>query len=238
MTVVYARGGQYSPESKSPIFDEIVLNTNNQAADNKDKLDAVALINRQLRPFEPDRVISGSPTAEQTQLLAIHQSTIERLERLNEDLIRQSSEFRQRLESDYDERAKKNDQALEIERGAISEEFKGRAAELDAKTQALEEKLKVIDDRDNTHARREIRDSMLEDVKLRVIQFGVSVATERKRRLVVMGIALLIVGFALLLCWTAFEIASLNSQYYSRLETMRNFSSMDVEKLKGTNVRT
>lgn len=237
MSVVYARGGQNSPENKSPIFDEIVLNQNQQSPGlNADKLDAVALINKELRPFEPDRVLSGALTEEQSQLLAFHQSTLERLESLNEDLIRQGTEFRRRLEEQYDERAKANDEKLETERTAISAEFASHQSALESDRKALEEKLKDIDDRDNTHARREIRDKMLEDVKQRVNQFGVSVATEKKRGPVFLGICLLIATFAILLSWTAYEISSLDRQYFSMLETNRNMTSWGADKLKSSGI--
>ena len=63
--ISYVRGGQYPPEQKSPIFDEIVLNWNNQEAPtNTQKLDIVAFLNDRLHPFEPGRVI-GSGVSEQ-----------------------------------------------------------------------------------------------------------------------------------------------------------------------------
>lgn len=234
MTVVFARGGQYPPEGKSPIFDEIVFNQNSQQpGTNKDRLDIVAVINREFRPFEPDRVITGAPTVEQGQLLAMHQSTLERLERLNEDLIRQGTEFRRSLEVQFDERVKESEQQFHGRQTELDEKHKARSGELDAQRHTLEEKLRLIDDRDNTHARREIRDKMLEDVKQRVSQFGVSASTERKRQPVLGGIFALIATFALLLAWTAYEISTMDRQYFGMLEAIRTMSSLGTEKLKG-----
>lgn len=69
-----------------------------------------------------------------------------------------------------------------------------------------------------------------------VNEFGVSAATEAKRRPVFLGILLLIVTFAILLCWTAFEISSMDRQYFSMLEIIRNFSSWGADKLKSSGI--
>lgn len=234
MTVVFTRGGQYPPENKSPIFDEIVLNQNpQQQGSNKDRLDVLAFISHRLRPFEPDRVLAGAPTEEQGQLLAMHQSTLERLELLNEDLVRQSAEFRQKLEEQFaarSEEVEKKYLAKVVELDAAS---KARSADLEVERRALEDRLRLIDDRDNTHARREIRDRMLEDVKQRVSQFGVSAATEQKRHPVLLGIAALALIFLALLGWTAYEIAAMDRQYFSMLEAIRNISAWGAEKING-----
>jgi len=158
LSISYARGGQYPPEQKSPIFDEIVLNWNNQGAPtNTQKLDIVAFLNDRLCPFEPGRVIGSGVSEEQTQLLAIHQSTLDRLERLNEDLIRQSSDFRKGLEEKFEKKVEQVEAEYIEKKKQLEIDGQKFAAQVEAKERALDEKLKVIDDRDNTHARREIR---------------------------------------------------------------------------------
>lgn len=233
----YLRGGQSQTGEKSAIFDEIFLDQNNNVpATSSAKLDVVALINSELRPFEPDRFITGSAPEEQSQLLALHNSTLERLERLNEDLIRQSSEFRRNLEQQFDLRAKEGEEALRAKAATLEEAYRARAEDLDAQQSALDEKLKVIDDRDNTHARREIRDRMLEDVRERVSAFGVSEATERKRRPVLYGIYALVVTFACLLGWTTYEIASLDRQYSLAFQAVGKIASWGADAAKAAGV--
>jgi len=235
MSVVFTRGGQYPPENKSPIFDEIVLTQNShQEGTNKERLEVLSFISQYLRPFEPNRVLSGAPTEEQSQLLAMHESTLERLERLNEDLVRQSAEFRKKLEDQFAERSEKAEKEYLKKKSELDAELKLKAADLESERRTLDERLRLIDDRDNTHARREIRDRMLEDVKQRVNQFGVSTATEQKRRPVFTGIATLALVFFLLLGWTAYEIAAMDRQYFSMLEALRNISSWGAEKITGT----
>jgi hypothetical protein len=233
LSITYARGGQYPPEQRSPIFDEIVLNWNNQGIpSNTQKLDIVAFLNGRLCPFEPGRVIGSGASEEQAQLLAIHQSTLDRLERLNEDLIRQSAEFRKGLEGKFEEKVKQVETEYAEKKQRLEIDGQEFAAQVEAKERALDEKLKVIDDRDNTHVRREIRDRMLDDVKQRINQFGVSRVTADKRRPVLVGIFVLLAAFIGLLGWTGYEINAMDSQYFSMLEAIRNISAWGPEKIK------
>lgn len=233
LSISYTRGGQYQPEQKSPIYDEILLNWNNQGTPtNTQKLDIVAFLNDRLCPFEPGRVIGSAVSEEQAQLLAIHQSTLERLERLNEDLIRQSSEFRKGLEEKFEEKVKQAEAEYTEKKQRLEIDGEAFSAQVEAKERALDEKLQVIDDRNNTHVRREIRNRMLDDVKQRINQFGVSKITADKRRPVLVGILALLTTFVGLLGWTGYEIAAMDSQYFSMLEAIRNISAWGPEKIK------
>lgn len=211
LSIAYARGGQCPSEQKSPIYDEIVLNWNNkESPTNKQKLEIVAYLNKTLRPFEPDRIIRGGISEESSQLLAIHQDTLKRLELLNEDLIRQSAEFRRDLDQKFDEKVKLSEDDYTKKKEQLKADTDVLTNHLNVKESALDEKLKAIDDRDNTHVRREIRDRMLDDVKQRISKFGVSTTTERKRLPVLLGIATLIATFAGLLIWAGLEISTVD----------------------------
>lgn len=218
LSVAYHRGGQYPPEQKSPVFDEILLNWNAQKGDlsNTDKLDIVALINTELKAIEPGRFIDTGLSEEQNQLLSIHEGTLERLERLNEDLIRQSSQFRQNLEKRFEEKSAEPEQQTNKKKEKLDQEQEKRNEALEKREKALEDKLRSIDDRDNTHVRREIRDRMLEDVKVRIEQFGVSKSTEGKRNPVLIGIFFMIFVISAMLAYTVHEISQLSWMVVSK----------------------
>lgn len=211
LTIAYHRGGQYPPEQKSPIFDEIILTWNAQQGDldNAKKLDIVAFINNKLKAFEPGRFVDSGLTPEQNQLLSIHSSTLERLEKLNEDLVRQSAEFRETLEKDFNEKSKELEERTKEKTDNLDEEHKKRTEAIHKKEEALSKKLKSIDDRDNTHVRREIRDRMLSDVKNRIEQFGVSSGTERKRLPVFLGMLSMVVAIVAMLVYSLSELQDL-----------------------------
>jgi hypothetical protein len=206
--IMYYRGGKYPVEQKSPVYDEVVLSHNPQQGDLPiaDKLKIVAMLNKKLKAFDPGRVASKGVSEEQNQLTAIHESTLERLEQLNEDLIRQSSEFRRNLEIQHSEKVTKLEEGNSQQRSLLELEFKKKAEDLLEKEKQLEIKLSAIDDRDNTHVRREIRDKMLADVKTRINNFGVSTSTENKRRPVYYGMLGLITILLMLLLYTGYEV--------------------------------
>ncbi len=208
LNISYHRGGQYPQEQKSPIFDEVLLNWNPQQGDldNIQKLDIVAFINNKLNAFEPGRFVESGLSPEQNQLISIHQSTLERLEKLNEDLVRQSAEFRAGLERKFDEKSQALEDQTNAKTETLEEEHKKRTDDLNRKEKALADKLKAIDDRDNTHVRREIRDRMLSDVKNRIEQFGVSSSTGKKRRPVFFGMLSMVAAIATMLFYTSNEL--------------------------------
>ncbi len=213
LSVAYYRGGQYQSQEKSPIFDEILLNWNQQQGklSNPDKLNIVSIINDRLKAFEPGRFIESGLSKEQAQLLSIHSSTLERLERLNEDLIKQSSAFRENLENQFDKKSEELSKEIKDQRNKLENEYGRKQQDLEKRENALTEKLSSIDDRDNTHVRREIRDKMLADVTARIDKFGVSESTEGKRRPVFIGIALMVLAIVLMLGYSAFDISHLSA---------------------------
>lgn len=214
LTISYHRGGQFPPEQKSPIFDEVHLNVNPQQGNlsNTDKFDIVALINAELKAYEPGRFVGTGLSEEQNQLLSIHEGTLERLETLNEDLIKQSAKFRENLERKFEEKSTELEQQTSAKQEKIDNEFNRKVTELESKSQSLTDKLKAIDDRDNTHVRREIRDKMLSDVKSRIETFGVSKNTQNKRRPVFYGIMFMIVAISLLLANSVFQLNKVPAQ--------------------------
>ena len=211
LTIIYYRGGS-NQENKSPVFDEIQLNWNAKGTlSNTDKLDIVTIINNELKAFEPGKFIETGLSEEQSQLLSIHEGTLTRLERLNEDLIRQSSEFRKTLEKKFEEKATDLEDQTRTIQDELSKDYQKRTEVLDKKDQTLTDKLKAIDDRDNTHVRREIRDRMLSDVKSRIQSFGLSDKTEGKRTPVLIGIVLMVFAIASLLIYSLFQLNQLTT---------------------------
>lgn len=235
VTVAYSRGGQFGAEQKSAIFDEIVLTQHSHQAGgltDEQRLSVASLIDRELCPVNIGRVIGSDATEAQAQLMAIHQATFERLEGLNEKLIVESVEYRKRLDERYEERIKIADAEYAEKKLTADRDANAAIERAREKEEEFHSKLKAIDDRDNTHVRREIRERMLSDIKQRIEKFGVSLATQRKRNPVMGGIFILFFSFLILLNWTGYEIHEMNQQYYSNLEAIRNISTWGPEKAK------
>lgn len=236
--IAYYRGGNYSQEHKSAIYDELVVTHHQQVSSSvHDRLEVIALLSKKLKAFEPSRAISGL-TEEQSQLLAIHQSTLERLEVLNEELISKSAEFRQGLEKQYAKKSEENEELFRQRQSALQADIAEKLEDVERRKADVEAILKKIDDRNNTHVRREIRDRMLDDVRSRISKFGVSDSTASKRRPVELGILSMVLAFTALLIWTGFEIHTINGQAFRQLESLRNISSIasDPAKLRALGI--
>lgn len=170
-------------------------------------MNIVAFINSELKAFEPGRFVDTGLSEEQNQLLAIHEGTLERLEKLNVDLVKQSSEFRENLEKRFEEKVTELEQQTREKQEKLDKTHEDRNEVLKKREQAVADKLSAIDDRDNTHVRREIRDKMLSDVKARIEQFGVSKSTEGKRIPVLIGMVFMIIAIISMLSYSIFELS-------------------------------
>ena len=213
LSIVYSRGGSQGPDQKSPIYDELTFNFNDGQTEPSPivRLEIVAFLNQKLKRFEIGRVSTSGVSPEINQVLAIHQSNLERLEKLNEDLIGKSAAFRESVELKFDDKVSQIEFEFKEKQTAVDALSKENSDQLQKREEALAVKLAAIDDRNNTHVRREIRDRMLDDVKQRILKFGVSEATERKRQPVVAGMLLLGGFIALLIAWTVLEIGRVNT---------------------------
>lgn len=205
-TITYYRGGTSDP--KSPIYDEVQVShsPNVGGVTNEERLSIAAFLCKELKAFDPERTPGNAVTAEAKQLEALHQSTLDRLEQLAEDIIRRTTETQSRLDEEYADKKRKVEEELAQKRAALEEEYAAEQARLIVREDALNAKLQEIDNRGNTHARREIRNRMLDDVKARIEKFGVSEATARKRIPVFRGIMALLGTLCLVIVFTMFEI--------------------------------
>lgn len=230
LSINYYRGGNYPPENKSPIYDEVILTGDQQQLndiENKTKIQIISKINSTLNPFIEGRAISGT-TPHEEQASAIHLSTLERLESLNEELILKSEQFRNNLEQSFLQKRTELELGIEQKRIQLEDEYVIKKQNLDNKEKTINEKIKDIDDRNNTHARRAIRDKMLDDVKSRIQDFGVSQNTENKRKPVLNGIYLMCLVFALLIFYTIIEIQKIeNTQVIPTVQTQTDKTSQE-----------
>jgi len=181
--VAYHRGGAVAVEAKSPIFDEVAttFNPQNGNLSNVDRLKITEKINSKLHGFQPGRQIDSGISKEQGDLIAIHQASLERLEKLNEDLVQQGINYRESLDKKFDKKAEKFENDIRERQEKLNENIQQQEAGLDDERQQLEARRKEIDDRDNTHVRRELRKSLLEELKARSAAFALTKGTQHLR---------------------------------------------------------
>jgi hypothetical protein len=186
LTLNYYRGGNKST-GKDPYFDEIDVrfNTNVASPPPTERIAIVGMLTKELGSIEKK---SGSATPQQDATLAIHNNVMERLEETASTILEKTTAFAVTVQAELAAGRKKNDDDLEAARQKLIDEFAAKEVAVAKREAEIHAKLQEIDDRDNTHARREIRNGMLEDIKLRINNFGVSKDTAAKRWPVRIGI--------------------------------------------------
>lgn len=127
--------------------------------------------------------------------LATGREVLQALQTTSQRLLTETAEHRTKLEIDFAareaEREKRFDELLQQDQDRLNQERDAahvahaeRAAALDSRESDLDSLKKTLDDRNNTHVRREIRASLLELTKERLSNFHVSRETRNQYILV------------------------------------------------------
>jgi len=210
--VSYFRGG--NTDKLDPYFDILQFNWHPNAGgpSDIDRFDIVELLSKELHP-----VVAGRGAGIDLDALGeLHNSTLERLQSTAATVLEQTTTLAAQFQQQLNESRAQDAEALEGHRKALSDEYESRKRGLDEREGQLNARLKEIDFRDNTTARRGIRDKMLEDVQNRIQSFGLTPETQHKRNPVRFAIIFIISVLVLLLANTAWELYE-NSQIKNNL---------------------
>lgn len=105
-----------------------------------------------------------------------------KLEELHEKLVQGTDEYRRKLDEGYDQKVQKLEEGAADEKRRLTVSFERKSEKLDEDRQALETRIKELDDRESRHARRQIRNDIKEEIKRRKSEFKLSVGTVEKRK--------------------------------------------------------
>lgn len=225
VSLTYYRGGaQGALWDKSPIFDELGIDT--QGFD-PNRIKVAARILELFRPVQLPR--PSDPISLLESQRALQESSFSRLQQQLENVFEQTINLRGQL-----------DEQVRSKEAALEEEFKQRqlnasrviqeqTEELEKRERELDERRKSLDESDNTFARRQIRDQMLSDVSARVQDFGLSPATIKARQPVAVGMAILCLFLFGLLTWTSFEILTERQKSWQAAENTSSIVEAKVE---------
>lgn len=208
VSLAYYRGGaQGALWDKSPVLDDLAIDT--QGFDPA-RVKVLARVLDLFRPVQLPRPADPATLLESQRHL--QEASFSRLQLQLEKVFEQTIDLRAQL----DEQVRQKHEALEAEfkqrELEASQRIDKRAKEVADKQAELDERRKLLDESDNTFARRQIRDRMLSDVAARVQNFGLSQATVAARSPVAAGIAVLCLFLFTLLAWTSFELYVARSQ--------------------------
>lgn len=101
---------------------------------------------------------------------------------LNAELIGGSEKFRRNIEADFRERSAELEEDFRERTDKLNEDIEAKRTELREEEATLSDKLKEIDDRQNTHVRRELRKEILEEIRKRTKEFKLTDRTNQLRR--------------------------------------------------------
>ncbi len=191
-SIALHRGGYREP--KSPFFDELrFTDSNNSQLNNDEKLWLLATISSQLQPFDPAKEISGAVTPEQRVLQALHQQTLARLEALNETLTKDTHKYREESDRKYVSKVEELEEKYKGKANNLEQDYSDKHKSLEKEEAELQELRKKLDDRSNTHARREIRRDILAEVKKRTEKFELTKETRKLRLPIAISMLVLII---------------------------------------------
>jgi hypothetical protein len=195
--VAIFRGGR--SDQKSPYTDEVMLTRNNQCRlSDSEKLEIADILIKKLRAIDKGRTVGNKSSKEQEELATIHESTLSRLEQLSEKLISDTHEYRNKLDEDYDSRVSAGEEKLQAKEQDLTNKFNEIKEQFENKETDFETKKKELDDKSNTHARRQIRKDIIAEIKKRQAEFKLTDGTNKLRLPVALAMLGLICVFVVL----------------------------------------
>src|SRR5262249_44101406 len=136
------------------------------------------------------------------------EQTLLRLEALAEKLIEQNSAYRREVDREttaFRERLQTETDSL---REKLRGDFEAKEAEVKSNETALQERIKTLDDRRATHARRSIRDDMKRRIEDRGKDFSLTRKTISKRRPIHFLFVLAILTFGVVVGWGLWDVVA------------------------------
>lgn len=167
------RGG--SRESYSPYSDEVSISvipysepgvSSRLSPEQKINLADTAL--QRLKAYTKYRTAGEFNSHEHEDLASIHESTLSRLEKLNEELLVKTHDYRQLLDAEFKDKIIKFEEHKLDQLKNLDSQKSLAEEQISKKEEEFEKRIKELDDKSNTHARRQIRKDILKEIKERL----------------------------------------------------------------------
>ena len=183
LSLNFQRGG--NTNDPSPHHDTIRISYNQQGnrpiLEVETRISIIATLVKDLRAFDPHRAVQGS-SEEQNQLHALHQSMLERLETTATTLVENLGQHAERLQSQFEEKEAARAEEIKKHKNSLDSDQELALERVQDKERKLEARIKEIDNRDNTHVRRELRGDLIREIRNRSEKFRLTEGTNKLRR--------------------------------------------------------
>ena len=137
-------------------------------------------------------------------LMASHHRQLVELQRTVNSVGKEAVTARAALEKEYYDRKKQLDVEADGRRAQVEEELGARRADLVSQEAELAERRRQLDDRGNTHARRQLRSDLKERLKQYNVDAKISAETRSLRSPIHYAVGVGITGIAALIAYYAF----------------------------------
>lgn len=158
-------------------------------------------------PFvsDPKKAIGNTQSKEQQELAALHEATLTRLESLNESLITETQTFRVKLEEEFQRKSKTLENEYKARETNLEADFESKSKSLEQSQNDLKAQRDALDDKSNTHARRQLRKDIIAEIKNRQTEFKLTEGTNKLRHPIAIAMVFLMIFFASFAAYSSYE---------------------------------
>lgn len=166
--------------------DEITIsyNQHRDPIESKDLLSAsraFSLIQKHFVPYNHAAAIEQAIGPELAEFYNLREEGLSRLENLTERIVRETHDYRLKLDREFAEHKKASDEYFAKKEKTLEEEHNERINELNTQEGHLEKLRQELDDRTARHARREQSRNLQSKIATRSEKFTLTPDTQRKR---------------------------------------------------------
>ena len=166
---------------RQPGSDNVNVHMNEQQVDKTKAAQLIGAAHRHLQAYERTEATDRLLGTELAEFYRKREQALLRLEGVAQKMIEQNEDFRGKLAREQEEFMRRISERGEEERKAVRADYDAKETALKDREQALEVRLKDLDDRQSTHARRQLRKDFREQLAARGQRFTLSPTTTRKR---------------------------------------------------------
>lgn len=141
----------------------------------------IIAVRKAFQPFERTGLIQRELSPALADFYEKREAGLLRLEALTQKMLEDNQTYRAQVDLELHAERKRLAAETEERKRALDAEYKAKQQELQEREAELEKRKQELDDHDNTHARRKLRNDLKQSLKERNTCFALTTATARKR---------------------------------------------------------
>lgn len=219
LAVSYFRGGK--DQNQTSAFQDEVSFTTNAGGSNQFELgqqEKIAILQALTKKLGGEVGAPGNASPiSWNDLYHSYEQRVNRLEALHENLIRNVTEQGRKQQAEHEELSRRLVEEYGEKSKSLDDDFQRRKSEVDAKAEAVREREESLEAQDNRIFRRQVRASLIEELKQRAENFSLTKGTNRKRVPVNVALIVMFVTALLFSMFWATELSRMNLENASFL---------------------